>query len=92
MSTDPKTLDRCGPDGVCKWLEERTEIAGAGSKGFRHIVTITLHPKADQAPMNWRGVSYHTSACDRGILLNYCPFCGGKPGSLANKSEKEGGG
>jgi len=76
--SEPK---RCDKDGMCVFLEARITVSG---KGFRSLDTVNIDPKY-QAHSRWRGVSYHSSANDRGLLINFCPWCGGKPGDLANR-------
>lgn len=85
--SDPKVLDKCGQDGLCKWLDERSAVGQP--KGFRHLYTINLSAQKAAA---WRGISYHTSTRDRGVLINFCPFCGGKTGPLANNCDADKGG
>ena len=69
-------LKRCGIDSMCAFMEKRLTDDRAG---FRSIHTINGNR------MRWRGVSYHESATDRGLLVNFCPWCGGKPGDMANR-------
>ena len=39
-------------------------------------------------PPRFAGVTYHLSAKDRGLLLNVCPWCKGKPGYLLHRRER----
>lgn len=73
MSESPK---KCGADSVCSSLASRLNDPYTRQKGFRSQHTVNL--KTDEE--RFLGVSYHTSAGDKGLMLNYCPFCGGQPG------------
>lgn len=65
----------CGIDGCCDHLEKRLVDGG---KGFKALHTLKM---GDQSSVTrFLGVAYKTSAKDRGLLLNVCPWCGGKPG------------
>lgn len=83
--SNPTVQDKCGPDGLCKWMFDRAAVGQP--KGFRHLYTIKLSAQTMNAAATWRGISYHMSTRDRGVLVNFCPFCGGKPGPLANNCE-----
>ena len=65
----------CGIDGCCDHLENRLVDGG---KGFKALYTLKM---GDPSPLTrFLGVVYKTGAKDRGLLLNVCPWCGGKPG------------
>jgi hypothetical protein len=82
---------KCDDIGMCQFLEER--LVDRGQKGFVPLHTLSIDDSAPKAEMQWRGVAYHKSSKDRGLLLNYCPFCGGRPGDLSHRDEaKKGGG
>lgn len=66
-------MDKCNANGCCNHLAERL---GDGGKGFHAFHTV----KRDSNEARFLGVAYKTSAKDKGLLLNWCPFCGGKPG------------
>jgi len=68
---------KCNKDGCCKFLAERLTDTG---KGFHSIDTIIL---TEEPPtMHFRGIAYKTGAKDKGLMLNWCPFCGGQPGDF----------
>ena len=69
----------CDAEHVCHWLEDRTSPHRA--KGFASVVTLNL----DSGETKWQGVAYHTGAKDSGLMLAYCPFCGGRPGPAAQQ-------
>ena len=66
-------MNTCNKDGCCTHLAERL---GDGGKGFKALHTV----KRDSNVTRFLGVAYKTSAKDNGLLLNWCPFCGGQPG------------
>ncbi len=61
----------CGEEAVCTHLAARVTDHG---KGFVAIRT------AGKAGIRLLGVAYKADTKDKGLLLNWCPFCGGKPG------------
>lgn len=65
-------MKRCNESECCKPLAERL---GDG-KGFNALFTFN----DDEKKQRFLGVAYKRSAKDRGLLLNWCPFCGGTPG------------
>lgn len=73
MSDDTSDKDQCDEVGCCKHLLERL---GDGGKGFKAEHTI----QRSTGEKRFLGVSYKTSAKDVGLMLNWCPFCGGTPG------------
>lgn len=75
---------RCDEHGMCEALEERlTE----NTKGFHPIHTLDRGANPESWTLQWRGVSYHMNAKDKGLLINFCPWCGGKPGDLAKSQD-----
>lgn len=74
---------KCDESGMCRFLEM---YVTDGGKGLRTVQTIKLDPAPDELETKWRGVAYHPTARDRGIIINFCPWCGGKPGDLANRT------
>lgn len=69
----------CNGDTICKHLEER--IGGAQfevSKGLASLFTINKVT----GKTSLFAVLYKTAKKDKGLALNYCPFCGGKPGTF----------
>lgn len=68
-------MKKCDKDGVCEHLSKRL---GDGGKGFKALHTLKMgDPTATQ---RFLGVAYKTNAKDNGLLLNWCPWCGGRPG------------
>ena len=69
---------KCDKDGMCKFLMERLVSNG---KGFNPVMIMNMTNNTTY----FKGVCYKTSAKDGGLMLNYCPFCGGTPGTLNGK-------
>jgi len=65
----------CDTDGCCDHLGKRLVDGG---KGFKALHTLKMGDPSSVT--RFLGVAYKTSAKDRGLLLNVCPWCGGKPG------------
>lgn len=66
---------KCSETNVCNLLSDRLVDSG---KGFKALHTVnTNEPTYEE---RFLGVAYKTSQKDNGLLLNFCPFCGGKPG------------
>lgn len=70
---------KCNVSGLCAHLEERLSDPGV-RRGFVSVTTIN----SKSIGGTWRGVVFKTDAKDRGMVLNFCPFCGGKPGPWAH--------
>lgn len=67
----------CGPDNICPALESRIEGANfETSKGFCTVHVINFNTGNTQ----FFGVAYKERKSDKGVMINYCPFCGQKPG------------
>jgi len=64
---------RCNDKNVCPALQERLVESG---RGFYSIDTVSIHHNRTK----FQGVAYKKSGKDKGLMLNWCPFCGGKPG------------
>ena len=79
MSEKKKLCDR---EGVC--CELKKHLSGDNSKGFRYQERRRFEPPE----IFFAGVSYHIKPRGKGLLISFCPFCGGKPGEIANRDEK----
>lgn len=66
----------CSVDSLCDALESRLNAPYTRSKGLRAVHSVNLATNKTKLV----GVAYHTSASDRGLMLNTCPWCGGQPG------------
>ena len=72
-------MEPCSVTNMCDNLYAR--INPLCGKGFREHKRV--HAKTGRTI--FQGVAYHTKPSDHGMWLNFCPFCGGKPGKQANK-------
>lgn len=69
----------CGVDTICKGLD--TYIEGANfetNKGFCTVHVVDLKTGITRL----FGVAYKRRKADKGVMLNFCPFCGNKPGTF----------
>lgn len=61
---------------MCDALAEMAQVHGMGRVG-RGLWTLTLITKVARQDVKWRAVAYLPSAAmQKGLMLNYCPFCG----------------
>jgi hypothetical protein len=70
---------KCNVSRLCSHLESRLSDRGV-RKGFVSVTTTN----SKTADVTWRGVVFVMDKTDRGMVLNFCPFCGGKPGTWAH--------
>ena len=65
---------KCGGGTRCAMLDDRIEgDANARRKGF--VLMVAMH--LESGDMRVVGVCYKMSGKDSGLMLNFCPFCGG---------------
>lgn len=69
----------CNETAMCSSLLNRLE--DGRRKGFEALHTTNLETDEER----FLGVVYRTSVKDRGLMLNWCPFCGGQPGCFERK-------
>ncbi len=64
----------CTPEGatICQTLADRFEPTRHG-KGIRSILLMNMKTGAERTLF-----IYKTDMKDKGVILNYCPWCGGK--------------
>jgi hypothetical protein len=69
---------RCDKNGMCHILADRCD----GSWGDRKKGFFACNAMFKNNPENNRfvGVAYRKGPGDKGLLLNFCPWCGGTPG------------
>lgn len=80
---------KCTEDNICKWLNERCqEIRPGGVKGF--IKTSYMNIQTDEPA--GMVVFYSTGRKDKGMALNFCPFCGFSFHDLYKQGRRVGGG
>ena len=62
-------MAKCTKAGWCPGLER--VFTEANRKGINPVVTTKLSGSVQVI-----GVAYKTKESDRGVMLNFCPFCG----------------
>jgi len=77
---------KCDANAMCEFLAARITGNGGGGRGFHAICTADLNAPPG-GPVTFQGVAFKTKAEDNGLMLNFCPFCGGKPGQMAQPKE-----
>lgn len=64
----------CSREAFCKALDDRIEGTNEKRKGFQSVEVVNLA----EVKTETIGVAYRLSAKDKGLMLNFCPFCGEK--------------
>lgn len=73
-------MSKCSEAGMCQTMLDK--VSGNDGKGL--VAFHTANP--DTHTDRFLGVAYKTSAKDRGLMLNVCPWCGGHPGYFQRSS------
>lgn len=60
--------------GFCSPLADRLEGVAHKGKGFTQLAVLS----GDALKLKIVGVCYKTGGSDKGLMLNFCPFCGSK--------------
>lgn len=68
--------NKCHEEGCCRSMGDRLVDSG---KGLHALHTVN-RDDPNNTHTRFLGVAYKTSAKDKGLLLNWCPWCGGQPG------------
>lgn len=94
MNKDKKSvavINKCSKDGLCDELINSIDETGTG-KGIKVLRGITheqmFSSQFHLADARIFAVFYKTSAKDKGILFNFCPFCGEKFDWLRRQSKE----
>lgn len=67
----------CTRESWCSALAERIRYSGERIiRGFYAIQTVDLTSDGPTLEPKTIGIAYRESAKDRGLMLNFCPFCG----------------
>jgi len=75
----------CNADGLCEFMKDR--VCGSypeRKKGF--LLLQVLNVKLNEIVST--GVVYKATPQDKGLVVNYCPWCGGRPLQMSNKEIK----
>lgn len=75
---------KCNTKRMCRFLQERVTLGMGGGVGLHTVETTNFKTGKSY----FRGVAYKTIARDNGLVINHCPFCGGKPGIGFKKARK----
>lgn len=78
MSEEVKT---CSADALCNAMESR--INKTSGVGLHASNTLNL----ETGKVRLLGIAYKTSAKDKGLLLNVCPWCRGEPGYFKRSTQ-----
>jgi hypothetical protein len=74
-----KEYFKCGNRKLCEALLGRVKVPGSGGYGlFAKYVILENDLLEPQVITHLVGVSYKTGVKDKGVMLNFCPFCGEK--------------
>lgn len=76
---------KCGNERPCKTLSDRLEVSGHSGKGFQAVEVVNFRTGQTQII----GIQYKTHYKDRGIMLNYCPWCGKNILWIDNQNSKD---
>ena len=84
MNGKEPLVEKCTTEILCTWLRDRCEEPNHAGKGF--VITYVIQ-RQNRTNVLY-GVRYKQDRADSGVMLNYCPFCGGSPGlhSMVKKS------
>lgn len=65
---------RCDGGEHCQIMNEMLDVADDNRRGFSGVTTLNIK----ESVMRYIGVRYCKTAkrSDKGIMLNFCPFCG----------------
>lgn len=78
-------IQRCSESTLCEAMERAT-FGNQGCKGLSVANTLNLQ----SGNFRMLGVVYKSSAKDKGLLLNVCPWCRGEPGYFKRSTESKG--
>ena len=66
VSDDPKEVV------LCERLNDYVEAPNPKGKGLKEYILTNFKT----GEKRWACIAYHSSAKDRGVALNFCPWCG----------------
>ena len=70
----PKKFKKCSKKAFCSSLVKRLQEPNARKKGLVPIQVMNMKT----TEMSIIGVAYKMDARDKGVMINYCPWCGEK--------------
>lgn len=78
---------KCSPDGYCKWLLERSDIFMPRRKGL----LVSTFMDLDTGKLTGQMLVYSTGKKeDKGMVVNFYPFCGFSFYDLHNSGKRVG--
>jgi hypothetical protein len=60
--------------GFCSTMAAKIKFPGEGGYGFFAVMVMN----SKELTQTLAGAMYKTSAKDRGVMMNFCPYCGTK--------------
>ncbi len=82
-------MKKCSATELCEHLENRLD-GGFKKKGFAPLLALDERSLEKAFGENYLyAVAYRTDAKDYGLIINYCPWCGGRPGRVHAGKEQE---
>jgi hypothetical protein len=77
---EPQEWHPCNKEqGFCKALLKRMKFPGEAGYGFFALMVIKRIPMAGKkikTGESLKGAMYRESRKDKGLMINFCPFCG----------------
>jgi hypothetical protein len=64
---------KCRQGKWCSSMADRLDEVNSTTKGISELVLMNLRTGKDEKPI---GIVFKKRAADRGLMLNYCPWCG----------------
>lgn len=78
---------KCSEKGYCKWLNERADIFVPKKKGL----LVSTFMNVDTGKFTGQMLVYATGKKDdKGLVVNFCPFCGFSFYDLHNAGKRVG--
>lgn len=62
---------KCTSKAFCSTMESKLQLDNSQAKGLSALVLFNMKTRTTRTA----GVVYKTSARDRGVVLNVCPWC-----------------
>lgn len=68
VTNDPKTC------ALCSMMEKYCDPPNPKGKGLKEYILTDINTGLKR----WAFIAFHSSAKDRGTVINFCPWCGEK--------------
>lgn len=63
---------KCSPEGFCDALDDRLNDDNSSRKGMSALILLNTNTGTSRTA----GVVWKKDSKDRGLLFNFCPWCG----------------